>query len=174
MENTEQRTKTCPFCAETILEAAKKCKHCGEFLEESSRPPIASTTGATPAGAARGGNGVAAVLSFFVPGLGQIYKGKLAAGIGWLFGAIILAGLTALVFPFGVILFIYALVCVKNAYDTDDPMASKSTIDTEAQDSEVGFPCPRCGKTDTALVDIENSTATWECSDCKHRWADSV
>jgi hypothetical protein len=24
--------KPCPFCAETILVAAKKCKHCGEFL----------------------------------------------------------------------------------------------------------------------------------------------
>lgn len=25
-------TRACPFCAETILAAAKKCKHCGEFL----------------------------------------------------------------------------------------------------------------------------------------------
>ncbi len=28
-------TKKCPFCAETILAAAKKCKHCGEFLDRS-------------------------------------------------------------------------------------------------------------------------------------------
>lgn len=25
-------TKRCPYCAEEVLEEAKKCKHCGEFL----------------------------------------------------------------------------------------------------------------------------------------------
>jgi hypothetical protein len=28
-------TKSCPICAETILESARKCKHCGEFLDGS-------------------------------------------------------------------------------------------------------------------------------------------
>lgn len=31
----EARTKRCPYCAEEILEDAVKCKHCGEFLDDS-------------------------------------------------------------------------------------------------------------------------------------------
>ena len=30
----EQETKRCPYCGEEILAVAKKCKHCGEWLDE--------------------------------------------------------------------------------------------------------------------------------------------
>ena len=33
---TSEETKKCPFCEEEILAVAKKCKHCGEFLNEAS------------------------------------------------------------------------------------------------------------------------------------------
>lgn len=59
--------KKCPMCAELILAEAMKCKHCGEHLI-NTKSPI---------------NGAAAVLSVFVPGLGQLLKGHFFAGIMW-------------------------------------------------------------------------------------------
>lgn len=33
-----EATKNCPYCGEVILTGAKKCKHCGEWLEEEIKP----------------------------------------------------------------------------------------------------------------------------------------
>jgi len=35
---TQEQTKQCPYCGEDILAGAKKCKHCGEWLEETVQP----------------------------------------------------------------------------------------------------------------------------------------
>src|SRR4051812_1127503 len=33
MNQAGSADKTCPFCAETVLAAALKCKHCGEYFD---------------------------------------------------------------------------------------------------------------------------------------------
>jgi membrane protein YdbS with pleckstrin-like domain len=39
-------TKRCPFCGEVILAIARKCKHCGEFLDRAAPAPHIPPTGA--------------------------------------------------------------------------------------------------------------------------------
>ncbi|MBI3332216.1 TM2 domain-containing protein [Candidatus Peregrinibacteria bacterium] len=75
---TTSKTKACPFCAEEIKVDAKKCKHCGEFLNPDMRPPQ-HAQGKTP------NPGVAAVLSVFLPGLGHIYCGRFGIGFAFMF-----------------------------------------------------------------------------------------
>lgn len=62
-------TVKCPFCAEEVLKEAKKCKHCGEFLDEQLR--VSRTAP----------DGTAAVLDAIVPGLGDIKQGNIGKGI---------------------------------------------------------------------------------------------
>lgn len=38
IDNEDNGTKFCPYCAEKIKEAAIKCKHCGEFLVDDKHP----------------------------------------------------------------------------------------------------------------------------------------
>lgn len=100
---TKKATKTCPYCAEEILETAVKCKHCGEFLENVA-----------PYGAAesekRGSGGVSplAVCNLFLSALGAI-----SVFMPWyqpvsVSAAVELGGKST---PFG-ILFLLSLACL--------------------------------------------------------------
>lgn len=98
---TAEGTIACPFCAEPILSAAKKCKHCGEILDPGLRAaravPVQVNLGiqnvpapmpapSRPVPVRYLNPGTAGVLSFVWPGAGQIYTGRVGAGIGWMIG----------------------------------------------------------------------------------------
>lgn len=89
--------KSCPYCGESIQRGAKKCRHCGEYLDRNLRRDNAP---------AKWSPGVAAVLSFFWPGLGQMYKGSVIGGFLWMI--VVITGYFMMVVP-GLILH---LICI--------------------------------------------------------------
>ena len=68
--------KLCPFCAEEIAEAAKKCRHCGEIVDVTLLRSHRSVSHI-----ARKDSGVAALLSFLWPGAGHLYADQVGAGV---------------------------------------------------------------------------------------------
>jgi hypothetical protein len=72
-----RRPRSCPYCRELIPASALKCSHCGEIVDEDWRREREEEL------RPQSNPGVAAVLSFLFPGLGQLYRGRVASGLIW-------------------------------------------------------------------------------------------
>ena len=109
-----------------MLAVAKKCKHCGEtidvtlraaeearraaehaahgpmvFMNSASSAAVEDSLAFTNSGPVerrqRWNPGVAAILSFLIPGTGQMYKGQVANGLAWF--VMVLIGYVLFIIP---------------------------------------------------------------------------
>lgn len=92
-------TRACPMCAASVPKTARKCRHCGEYFDASGAPLGPPALVPAPP---RKDEGTAAVLSFFVPGLGHLYAGRIRHGlyIVFAYGLVILLARAYLLVPF--------------------------------------------------------------------------
>jgi hypothetical protein len=137
-------TAHCPFCAEPIRTEAKKCKHCGEYLDEHLRAEHAPR---------KWSPGLAAVLSFFIPGLGQFYKGSVGPGLFFILGT-----------PVGYLLFIVPglimhVACIVDAYQTkphsgNSPQPISALNDQELKASEDDPPMSKAQRIQLSMVGV--------------------
>ena len=111
----------CAQCGAEVSPKAPSCPKCGHPLLAPQQPaqptaqPVVNVTVAQTQQVTQGAGGkswsplVAAILSFFIPGLGQLYKGQPINGLVWF--VVVGIGYVALVIP-GLILH---LCCVLGA-----------------------------------------------------------
>jgi len=101
----------CPCCSATISARARFCPKCGESL---AHPPNPQTSQVVHVNVPvymprerRWSPGVAALLSFLIPGAGQIYKGHIIRGLLWML--VVVLGYMAFIIP-GLVLHLLCIV----------------------------------------------------------------
>ena len=112
--------KACMFCGETIAQSAVKCRHCNEFLDGRPRESkqqqqapqviVTQNVGSHNVGhpmVVGQSSALGGLLSFLIPGLGQLCTGRPLAGMVW-FGATLI-GYLAFILP-GLVLHIICIV----------------------------------------------------------------
>ena len=113
----------CPNCGKNTPEG-KFCEYCGAsvqttqtFQQPVAQQPVYAAQQPAAAMMQKKSAGVAVILSFFLPGLGQIYNGQIGKGIGMIILSVIFWLLSSIVIgiPFYIILWIYGMY---NAYST--------------------------------------------------------
>ena len=82
----------CPECKSNISDQAYMCPSCGYEVKQKQPEPSL---------------GIAAILSFFIPGLGQLYKGQILNGLLWL--ALVVVGYSLFLVP-GLILHLFCII----------------------------------------------------------------
>ena len=92
----QTNSKPCPFCAELVASAAIKCKHCGEFLDGSSKisRSVAGKKLILPA----------FLLLIFFNGLGvhAFYAGRTKQGVGYIVMCLVAGFMLLLPEPLGI------------------------------------------------------------------------
>lgn len=129
----------CPFCAEPIRAAARKCKHCGEMLDPTLRPaaqPVqvnvqnVQTFAPPPQAMVLADRralspGVAAVLGLLWPGAGHLYAGKIGSGLLWTLFTFM--GYVALFIP-GLVLHVLGIFSAANAVNRENALRAQHML----------------------------------------------
>ena len=103
----ERATKYCSNCAASIDARAEICPKCGVRVAPA---PVNYAYCPPPKTKSEG---LAAVLSFLIPGLGQMYNGEIGKGVMILLGCILLGFLSFLIVPIVILVVVY----IWNIYD---------------------------------------------------------
>lgn len=84
----------CPNCGRTVTdESMGFCPACGHsFVQQPNQPyPQYGPRPYGPSTYSKKNGAVAIILSFFIPGLGQIYVGKIKRGVAYILTAVLLS-----------------------------------------------------------------------------------